>query len=101
MVQSLVDFIFKMGNAVQRTIRLEGRATSAKCGANTRNIGADVSSPTLAVGDTYGAITKLAAVGSYTSPGTNALSVSGNVTMPGYMFCAGLVSAAGSEIKFS
>ena len=45
-------------------------------------------SPCLAVGDTYCAATKLA-VGSYTSPGTNALSVTGNVSMPGYLFCAG------------
>ena len=39
------------------------------------------------------------AVGSYTSPGTNALSVTGNVNMPGCMFAAGLVSAAGSKIS--
>ena len=50
----------------------------------------------LAVGDTYSAITKLA-VGSYTSPGTNALAVTGAVSMPGYMWAAGLVSAWGSK----
>ena len=36
-------------------------------------------------------------MGSYTSPGTNALAVTGNVSMPGYMFCAGFVSATGSK----
>ena len=62
----------------------------------------DLTSPTLSVGDTYSAATKLA-VGSYTSPGTNALSVTGNmsvtgtVSISGYMFCAGLVSATGTK----
>ena len=57
-----------MGNAVQRNFRLEGRSASAKTGANSFQFG---------VGDAYAGITKLA-VGSYTNPGTNALSVSGN-----------------------
>ena len=93
-----------------------------KCGANTFHIGGPgADSPCLAVGDTYSAITKLA-IGSYTSPGTNALSitgnttvsgtltssglitasagmtVTGNVSMPGYMFCAGTISATGSKL---
>ena len=34
-------------------------------------------------------------MGSYTSPGTNPLSVTGTVSMPGYIFCSGLVTSAG------
>ena len=52
-------------------------------GANSFNIGgpgADL--PCLAVGDSYSAATKLA-VGSYTSPGTNALSVTGQCLLQG------------------
>ena len=71
---TLVDFGSLMGNAVQRNIRLEGRVARATCGAPTFHIGgSNVDAPSLAVGDTYTGITKLA-VGSYTSPGTNALS---------------------------
>ena len=116
----LVDFGFLMANAVQRNIRLEGRAI-AKCGAPSFHIGGtDIANPTLAIGDTYSAVTKLA-IGSYTSPGTNALSitgnttvsgtltssglitasagmtVAGNVSMSGYMFCAGMVGATGTK----
>ena len=47
--------------------------------------GTDLSAATLAVGDTYAGITKLA-VGSYTSPGTNALAVTGAVSIPGSLF---------------
>ena len=80
---TLVDFAFLTGNAVQRYIRLEGRVASAKCGAPTLHIGGTgPDSPCLAVGDTHSAITKLA-VGSYTSPGNNALSVTGTVSLPG------------------
>ena len=95
---TLVDFNFMMGNGVHRMIRLEGRAATALCGAPTFCIGGpDTSTPGIAVGDTYSAITKLV-VGSYTSLGTNALSVTGNVSMPGYMFCAGTISATGSKL---
>ena len=94
----LVDFAFLMSNSVQRNIRLEGRSGKAKCDATCFHIGGALpDTPCLAVGDTYSADTKLA-VGSYTSPGTNALSVIGNVSMPGYMFCAGFVSATGTKI---
>ena len=93
-----------MGNAVQRNFRLEGRSASATTGANSFQFGvSDPTVPTVSVGDAYCAITKLA-VGSYTSPGTNALSVTrnmsvtGTVSMPGYMFCAGYVGATGSKI---
>ena len=118
----LVDFAFMMANAIQRDLRLEGRAPYAKAGTPSFLLGGtDLAAATLAVGDTYAGITKLA-VGSYTSPGTNALSitgnttisgtltsgglitasagmtVSGNVSMPGYLFCAGLVSATGTKL---
>ena len=87
-----------MANTVQRNIRLEGRSDHAKCGAPSFHIGGSIpDTPCLAIGDTYSAVTKLA-VGSYTSPGTNALSVTGNVSMPGYLFCAGLVSATGTKL---
>ena len=36
---TLVDLVFMMCNAVQRYIRMEGRAGSAKCGANSFHIG--------------------------------------------------------------
>ena len=86
-----------MTNGVQRNLRLEGRATYAKAGAPSFQLGGtNLTTPTLAVGDTYGAITSLA-VGSYTSPGTNALSVTGNVSMPGYMFCAGVIGSTGTK----
>ena len=86
-----------MGNAVTRYIRLEGRASNAKCGAPSFHIGGPgADSPCLAVGIVI--VLLLMAVGSYTSPGTNALSVTGNVSMPGYMFCAGLVSATGTKL---
>ena len=50
---TLVDFGFKMGNAVQRLFRLEGRATYAKCGAPSFQFGnSDVTNPTIAAGDT-------------------------------------------------
>ena len=67
----------------------------------------------MSLGAAYGAITKLT-IGSYTSPGTatgretltttgaitaNAgMNVTGNVSMPGYLFCAGLVDATGTKI---
>ena len=85
-----------MANSVQRLFRLEGRATYAKCGAPSFHFGGDVSAPVVAAGDTYAAITKLA-VGSNTSPGTNALSVTGNVPMPGYMFCAATIGSTGTR----
>ena len=94
---TLVDFGFMMTNGVQRNLRLEGRATYAKAGSPGFLLGgSNLTAPTLAVGDTYGAITSLA-VGSYTTPGTNALSVTGTVSMPGYTFCSGMVEAAGTK----
>ena len=94
---TLVDVAFMMGNGVQRNIRLEGRATYAKAGAPSFQLGGSVlTAPTLAVGDTYGTITKLA-VGSYTTPGTNALSVTGTVSIPGFFFCAGVVGATATN----
>ena len=115
---TLVDFGFLMTNGIQRNFRLEGRSLYAKCGSPSFMFGGFQSAPTCAVGDNYAGITKLA-VGSYTSPGTNSLSVTGNTTvsgsltvssgmtvtgnvsMPGYMFCAGLVSATGSKLTSS
>ena len=81
--KTLVDFAFKMGNAVQRNFRLGGRASIAKAGANSFLVGgSDLTAPNFSVGDVYGAITELA-LGSYASPGTNALSVTGTSSMPG------------------
>ena len=78
---TLVDFGYKMGNGVLRSLRLEGRTLYARAGSPSFLLGGtDLSAPTLSVGDTYGTITKLA-VGSYTSPGTNALSVTGAVAI--------------------
>ena len=92
---TLVDFGFLMTNGVQRNLRLEGRDSYARAGSPSFVVGGpDLTAPTLAVGDTYGAITSLA-VRSYTSPGTNALSVTGTVSMPGYTWCSGLVTSAG------
>ena len=73
-----------MGNAIQRLFRLEGRASAAKCGALSFHFGGDVGTPVVAVGDAYAGITKLA-VGSYTSPGTNSLAVTGAVSMQGWL----------------
>ena len=88
-----------MGNAVTRYIRLEGRAAKAKCDSVCFHIGETVpDTPCLAVGDTYSGVTKLA-VGSFTSPGTNALSVTGAVSMPGYTWAAGLVSATLQRVR--
>ena len=78
-----MDFGFLIGNAVQRNIRLEGRVAHAACGAPTFHLGGPtLDTPSLAVGDTYIAAPKLA-VGSYTTPGTNALSVTGTTTITG------------------
>ena len=75
---TLVDLVFVTGNASSRNFRMEGRAATAKTGANSFQFGnSDLTNPTISVGDAYAGITKLA-VGSYTNPGTNALSVSGN-----------------------
>ena len=69
---TLVDFACKMGNAVQRIFRLERRSAYAKTGTNSLLFGGtDLTAPTFSVGDADSATTKLA-VGSYTSPGTNA-----------------------------
>ena len=93
----LIDFGFQLGTGIARSLRLEGRVAYARAGSPSFQLGGtDLTAPTLA-GDTYSAATKLA-VGSYTSPGTNALSVTGNVSMPGYMFCAGTISATGSKL---
>ena len=78
-----------MGTAVQRKFRLEGRSANAKTGANSFQFGrADTTVPTVSVGDAYCAITKLA-VGSYTSPGTNALSVTGTASISGTLVSTG------------
>ena len=91
---TLVDFGFMMTNGVQRNLRLEGRATYAKAGAPSFQLGGtNLTTPTLAVGDTYGAITSLA-VGAYTSPGTNALAVTGNTTISGTLTSGGLLTAS-------
>ena len=104
MLVTLVDLAFRMGNAVQRYIRMEGRASSAKCGANSFHIGGPTTdTPCLAVGDSYSATTQLA-VGSYTSPGTSALSVTGNATVSGTLAVAsnttitGTLASAGSTV---
>ena len=60
--------------------------------------GPDTSTPGIAVGDTYSAITKLT-IGSYTSPGTNSLSVIGNVSIPGFFFCAGVVGSTATNVR--
>ena len=78
---------------------MEGRDANAKCGAPTFQFGnSDTANPTVAVGDAYAGITKLA-VGSYTSPGTNALSVTGKVSIPGFFFCAGVVGATATNVR--
>ena len=83
---TLVDFGFLMTNGVQRNLRLEGRASYARAGSPSFVLGgSDLTAPTLAVGDTYGTITKLA-VGSYTTPGTNALSVTGTASIRVFSF---------------
>ena len=62
---------------------MEGRSGKAECDTTCFHIGGPTpDTPCLAVGDIYSAVTKLA-VGSYTSPGTNALTVTGAVSMPG------------------
>ena len=79
----VTDLVFATGAAVLRDIRFDGRVSNARCGVPSLRIGGAVAeSPCLAVRDTYSAITKLA-VGSYTSPGANALSITGNTAITG------------------
>ena len=93
---TLTDMVFMMGNSVARNFRLEGRAASAKTGANSFQFGgALTTAPTVSVGDTYTGIVKLA-MGSYTDPGTSVLSVTGNATVSGTLAVAGNTTITGT-----
>ena len=73
----VTDSVFPNATTDIRNIRFDSRAANARCGVPSLHIGGVVAeSPHVAVGDTYSAITTLA-VGSYTSLGANALSITG------------------------
>ena len=139
-----LDFVYSV-NTKYRSWRLETRTAYARTGVPSLQycISGDTVAPAVSMGDTYTAINKVA-IGSYTDPGTNALSVTGNATvsgnltvstnttitgtlayggatvsgdatitgkiiaatmnvsafanLPGYMFCAGTISATGSKL---
>jgi|DEB0MinimDraft_10_1074344.scaffolds.fasta_scaffold07053_3 hypothetical protein len=81
---TLVDFVFRMGNGAQRNIRLEGRGSSGKHGANTWHIGgALASNPMMAIGDTAMSVGRLGNVAVGTITPTEKLTVAGNILATG------------------
>lgn len=81
---TLVDFIFRMGNGAQRNIRLEGRGSAGKHGANTWHIGgALASNPMMAIGDTAMSVGRLGNVAVGTITPTEKLTVAGNILATG------------------
>ena len=71
----LLDLQYRV-NTTQRSWRLETRTAYARTGVPSLEycINGDIVAPAVSMGDTYTGINKLA-IGSYTDPGTNALSV--------------------------
>jgi Cu/Ag efflux protein CusF len=81
---NLVDFVFRMGNGVQRNIRLEGRGSAGKHGANTWHIGGAVpDNPMMAIGDTAMSVGRLGNVAVGTITPTEKLTVAGNILATG------------------
>ena len=77
----LLDFVYSV-NTNMRSWRLETRTAYAKTGVPSLQycISGDTVAPAVSMGDTYTGINKLA-IGSYTDPGTNALSVTGTLSV--------------------
>ena len=83
-----------MGNDGQRNFQLESRSANVKTGANSFQVGGtDTTAPILSVGDAYSAAAKLA-IRSYTSLGTNALTITVNATISGCATISGNLTAS-------
>ena len=82
-----------------RSWRLETRTAYARTGVPSLQycISGDTVAPAVSMGDTYTAINKLA-IGSYTDPGTNALSVTGNTIITGTLASGGLTVSGDASI---
>ena len=93
---ALVDQVFKT-YITSRSIRLENRAGTAKCGAPTFNVGgSSADAPSLAVGDTYCAVANKLTIGSYNAR-TDPLYVEGSATIAGNLRVEGMIYGTGSS----